>query len=140
MRANIRWNNNVRFDATTESGHTLILDGAPEAGGLNAGMRPMEAVLVGMGACSAFDVVAILEKGRVGLVECEVDIHADRAESIPKVFTKVHMHYTVRGEKLSPHKVQRAVELSATKYCSASAMIEKTAAISFDFEILEHQA
>ena len=91
MRAEIRWDGQVRFCATTESGHMMVLDGAPDAGGENAGMRPMEAVLVGMGACSAFDVVTILTKGRTGLVQCEVVLDAERAESIPKVFTRVHM-------------------------------------------------
>lgn len=136
MRAEIRWDGQVRFCATTESGHTMVLDGAPDAGGENAGMRPMEAVLVGMGACSAFDVVTILTKGRTGLVQCEVVLDAERAESIPKVFTRVHMHYRVRGAALTREKVHRAVELSATKYCSATRMIEKTANVSFDFEIV----
>ena len=114
----------------------MLLDGSPESGGINAGMRPMEAVLVGMGACSAYDVVTILEKGRAGLARCEVTLTAERAGSIPKVFTKVHLHYVVAGEKLREAQVARAVELSARKYCSATAMIEKTASVTFDYELI----
>ena len=135
MKASVQWESAVRFKATSGTGHELILDGAPESGGNNAGMRPMEAVLIGMGGCSAYDVVTILEKGRAGLVRCEVELTAERAEDIPKVFTRVHMHYVVSGATLKPAQVARAVELSARKYCSATAMIEKTAEVTFDFEI-----
>ena len=135
MKASVKWQGAVCFKATSETGHDLVLDGAPEAGGANSGMRPMEAVLIGLGGCSAYDVVTILEKGRVQLTRCEVILTAERAEAIPQVFTRVHLHYIVSGDNLSETQVARAVELSAQKYCSATAMIEKTATVSFDHKI-----
>jgi putative redox protein len=134
--ATIKWKEDVCFEATSGSGHQILIDGAPDAGGNNAGMRPMEAVLIGMGACSAFDVVGILKKGRAELVTCEVDLSAKRDTNIPKVFTHIHMHYRVAGAKLRDSQVARAVDLSARKYCSATAMLEKTAEVTFDYEIL----
>jgi putative redox protein len=113
------------------------MDGAPEAGGRNLGLRPMEMVLAGTGGCSAFDVVLILKKGRHAISGCEVSLNAERADSDPKVFTRIHFHYKVRGRQLKPDAVARAIELSKDKYCSASIMIGKTAEITYDFEILE---
>ena len=136
VEAKINWQDGVRFSATSGSGHSLTLDGSPDAGGENAGMRPMEAVLIGLGACSAFDVVTILQKSRVQLARCDVALTAERADAIPAVFTRIHLHYQVSGEKLRESQVARAVELSATKYCSATAMLEKTAEVTFDYEVV----
>ena len=136
MKAHVQWQSAVCFKATSETGHELVLDGAPETGGANSGMRPMEAVLIGLGGCSAYDVVTILEKGRAGLTRCEVALSAQRADTIPKVFTQIHLHYIVSGTNLRKAQVARAVELSAHKYCSATAMIEKTTTVTFDHEIV----
>jgi putative redox protein len=113
------------------------MDGAPEAGGRNIGLRPMEMVLAGTGGCSAFDVVLILKKGRHQVSACDVSLKAERAGSDPKVFTSIHFHYRVKGKQLKPDAVARAIELSKDKYCSASIMIGKTAEITYDFEIIE---
>jgi len=137
MKAQVKWVGKARFDGTTESGHEIVMDGAPDFGGENQGARPMELLLIGMGGCSAFDVVLILKKARQEIVDCVVDIDAERAESEPKVFTKIHAHFTVKGKGLSEKRVARAVELSAEKYCSASIMLGKTAEITHDFEIVE---
>lgn len=137
MKAQIKWQGKAQFDGTTETGHTITMDGAPEYGGQNLGARPMELLLIGMGGCSAFDVVLILNKARQDIVDCVVDIDAERAESEPKVFTKIHAHFIVSGRKLSEKHVARAVKLSAEKYCSASIMLGKTAEISHDFELVE---
>lgn len=126
----------VAFTAETASGHRVTMDGAPEAGGGNLGPRPMELLLAGAGGCSAFDVVMILRKGRQDVAGCEVQLSAERADSDPKVFTRIHFHFTVRGRNLRPEAVRRAIELSHDKYCSASVMLGKTAAISHDFEII----
>ena len=123
MEARIKWLDGVSFEATSGSGHRVVLDGAPEHGGQNAGIRPMEAVLIGMGACSAFDVVAILKKARQPVSDCVVELEADRAEDVPKVFTQVRMRFVVSGTGLKPAAVERAVNLSAEKYCSATAMM-----------------
>lgn len=137
MKAQVKWAGNARFDGTTETGHTIVMDGAPEYGGENQGARPMELLLVGMGGCSSFDVVLILKKSRQDIVDCVVDIQAERAESEPKVFTRIHAHFTVSGRGLSEKHVARAVQLSAEKYCSASIMLGKTAEITHDFEIID---
>jgi len=121
----------------SETGHAVILDGAPEAGGRNLGMRPMEMLLIGMGACTSFDVVTILRKARQPIVDCVAEIEAERADSVPKVFTRIHVHFVVGGKGLSPAQVERAVKLSAEKYCSASIMLGKTAEVTHDFEIVE---
>jgi len=139
MQARIKWIENVSFLAQSESGHSIVLDGAPSAGGKNLGARPMELVLMGTGGCTAFDVVTILKKGRADIVDVEVSLSADRAETDPKVFTRIHMHFTVKGRQLKPDQVKRAIELSAEKYCSASIMLAHSVAISHDFEIVEVQ-
>jgi putative redox protein len=136
MKARIKLNEGVSFVAESGSGHALVIDGAVDAGGRNLGPRPMEVVLMGTGACSAFDVVHILRKGRQDLVDCIVEIEAVRAATDPKVFTSIHLHYLVTGRNLDADKVARAITLSAEKYCSASAMLAKTAKITHDFEII----
>lgn len=137
MKAQIRWIENVCFLGEAESGHGILLDGAPESGGQNRGFRPMELLLVGLGGCTAFDVIQILKKTRQGVKDCQVFIEAERASSIPKVFTKIHLHFVVKGKNISSEQVRKAIDLSAEKYCSASKMLEKTAQISHDFEILD---
>lgn len=123
MEAVIDWQGNVRFNATSGTGHTIVLDGAVDAGGEDAGARPMELVLMGVGGCSSFDVVTILKKGREDVTGCKCVLHAERADEPPRVFTVVTMHFVVTGRNLNESKVARAVELSAEKYCSASIML-----------------
>ena len=135
MQAKIMWVKAVSFAGETGSGHSVVMDGPPEAGGDNQGPRPMELVLLGLGGCSAFDVVTILKKGRHSVTNCEVEISAERSESIPKVFTKIHMRYIVSGDALSTKAVERAVSLSAEKYCSVSRMLEQSVALSHDYEV-----
>ncbi len=135
MKARIKWIEGVAFLGETESGHAVVMDGSPEAGGRNLGPRPMETVLIGTGACSAFDVVHILKKGREPVTDCVVEISAERAHTDPKVFTGIHFHFIVSGNSLNAAKVERAIKLSAEVYCSASAMLAKTANVTHDFEI-----
>ena len=137
MKARIKWVENVSFIAESGSGHAFLMDGAPEGGGRNMGPRPMEVVLIGTGGCTAYDVVHILRKSRAPVTDCVVEIDAERAEEDPKVFTKIHFHFVVTGTGLKPAQVERAVHLTAEKYCSASIMLGKTAAITHDFEIRE---
>ena len=119
------------------SGHTVVMDGPPEAGGRNVGIRPMEMVLLGMGGCTAYDVVSILRKARQDVRDCRVEIEAKRADSPPQVFTSIHVHFLMRGKGLLPQQVERAIRLSAEKYCSASIMLGKTADITHEFEIVQ---
>lgn len=140
MKARIKWIENVAFVGETESGHAVVMDGAPEGGGRNLGPRPMEMVLIGTGGCSAYDVVHILKKSRAPVSDCVVEIDAERASEDPKVFTRIHFHFVVTGAGLKPNVVERAVHLSAEKYCSASIMLGKSAAITHDFEIRETSA
>lgn len=137
MKARVKWIEGVAFLGEAGSGHGVVLDGAPEAGGRNLGLRPMEMVLTGLGGCSAFDVVQILRKGRQAVTGCTVELAAERAETVPKVFTRIHLRYTVTGRGLDPSRVARAVRLSAETYCSATAMLGKTAEITHDFEVVE---
>jgi putative redox protein len=132
MKTRVKWIEGVSFVAETGSGHAVVVDGAPEAGGRNLGMRPMEMVLAGTAACSAFDVVWILRKGRQPVTDCVVEAEADRAAEDPKVFTRVHLVYRVTGKGLDARQVERAVKLSKDKYCSATAMLAKTAEVSFE--------
>ena len=127
----------MTFVGESGSGHSVVMDAAPEAGGRNLGVRPMEMVLLGLGGCTTFDVVSILKKSRQQVADCEVSLEAERADEVPKVFTRIHIHFIVSGRDLDPAKVGRAVSLSADKYCSASRMLEKTAEITHDFEIVE---
>lgn len=143
MECTVRWmggDAGMSFIAETGSGHMLAMDGAPEAGGRNLAPRPMEMLLAGTGGCSAFDVVLILKKGRQQVTACDVSLRAERADSDPKVFTKIHLHYRIKGRQLKPEAVARAIELSKEKYCSASIMLGETAAITYDFEITEEGA
>jgi putative redox protein len=137
MKARIKWVENVCFVGESGSGHAIVMDGAPEGGGRNLGVRPMEAVLMGTGGCTAYDVVHILKKGRAAITDCVVEIEAERATEDPQVFTKIHFHFIVSGKNLKLQQIERAVHLSAEKYCSASIMLAKTAAITHDFEIVE---
>lgn len=137
MQARIKWVENVAFLGETDSGHAVLMDGAAEGGGRNIGPRPMELVLIGTGGCTAYDVVHILKKARAEISDCVAEIEAQRAETDPKVFTKIHFHFIVTGKNLKPELVERAINLSAEKYCSASIMLAKTAAITHDFEIRE---
>lgn len=137
MRARIKWVDGVSFLGQTESNHSVLMDGSPEAGGKNLGPRPMELVLIGTGGCTAFDVVHILKKSRQQITDCVAEIQAERAETDPKVFTKIHFHFIVTGKQLKAEQVERAINLSAEKYCSASIMLGKTATITHDFEIVE---
>jgi putative redox protein len=125
----------VSFIGESASGHAIIMDGAPDIGGRNIGMRPMETLLIGMGGCTSVDVVHILRKSRQNVTDCVAEITAERAPTDPKVFTKIHVHFVVTGRELKAEQVGRAVKLSAEKYCSASIMLAKTAAVTHDFEI-----
>ncbi|HNH35368.1 MAG TPA: OsmC family protein [Rhodocyclaceae bacterium] len=137
MECTVRWHDGMSFVAETGSGHLVAMDGAPEAGGRNLAPRPMEMVLAGTGGCTAFDVVMILKRGRQAVTGCEVRLSAEKAEADPKVFTRVHFHFVVRGRGLKPEAVERAIKLSAEKYCSASIMLGKTADMTHDWEIVE---
>ena len=137
MKARIKWVENVTFLGETESGHALVTDGAAEAGGRNLGPRPMETVLMGTGACSAFDVILILKRGRERVTDCVIELSAERAMIDPKVFTSIHFHFIVTGVGLNSDKVARAIKLSADTYCSATAMLAKTAIVTHDFVIVE---
>lgn len=137
MKATVRWAGEASFEGKSETGHTIVMDGPPDLGGQNRGPRPMETVLLGMGGCTAFDVVLILRRGRQDITDCVAEIDAERAPTDPKVFTKIHVHFVVSGRQLDPRRVEKAIELSAEKYCSASIMLAKTATITHDFEIVE---
>ena len=127
----------MTFVGESGSGHSVVMDAAPEAGGRNLGVRPMEMVLLGLGGCTTFDVVSILKKSRQQVLDCEVSLEAERADEMPKVFTRIHIHFIVRGRALKRNLVEHAIRLSYEKYCSASIMLAKTAEISKDFEIVE---
>lgn len=137
MKARIKWVQDATFLGESGSGHAVVMDGPPENGGRNLGVRPMEMLLLGMGGCTAFDVVHILKKSRQPVTDCEALLEAKRADEDPKVFTAIHVHFIVTGRSLSEKHVARAVTLSAEKYCSASIMLGKTAQISHDYEIRE---
>jgi len=137
MKGRVKWVEGMSFVGESNSGHAVVMDGPPEFGGRNLGLRPMEMVLLGMGGCTAFDVVSILKKKRQAIVDCVAELEAERAATEPKVFTKIHVHFIVKGHKLDPQAVQKAIELSAEKYCSASIMLAKTATITHDFEVLD---
>jgi putative redox protein len=150
MKASVRWlgpsdsetSSNMSFQASTESGHQVMMDGAPgdTIGGRNLAPRPMEMVLLGTGGCTAYDVVLILRRAREKVTDCVVQLDAERAESDPKVFTRIHFHFVVTGTSLRRELVERAIKLSHEKYCSASVMLEKTAVLTHSFEIREEQA
>lgn len=137
MKARIKWVEDVMFVGESGSGHTLVIDGPPAFGGRNLGIRPMELLLQGLGGCTAFDVMLILKKSRQTVTDCVVEVEAERAESEPKVFTKIHVNFIVTGVGLKENVVRRAVQLSAEKYCSASIMLGQSAEITHDFEVRE---
>jgi putative redox protein len=137
MKARIKLADGMTFVAESGSGHGLVVDASPDVGGRDLGPRPMELVLMGTGACSAVDVVLILRRSRQEITDCIVELEADRATEDPKVFTRVHFHYVITGRNLSTSHVERAIRLSREKYCSATAMIAHTAAVTTDYEIRE---
>ena len=140
MKLRLKWVEAVSFLAETESRHTIFMDGAPEGGGRNLGPRPMETLLAGAGGCAAYDVVTILRKARQDITDCVIEIEAERAAQDPKVFTQIRLHFVVTGRKLDPRHVERAIQLSAEKYCSATVMLGKTARVTHDFEIRAAEA
>lgn len=136
MKVLVNLKSGVCFQAVTGSGHEVIMDGPEESGGRNQGGRPMEMLLIGMGGCTAYDVVTMLRKGRQTLTHCSVEIDSVRADTSPKVFTGIHLHYKFRGENLQANKIERAINLSTEKYCSATVMLAKTAKVTHSYEIL----
>ena len=137
MKARIKWVEGVTMLGESGSGHAVVMDGPPEFGGRNLGLRPMEMLLIGMGGCTEFDVLHILRRGRHEVSFCEVELEAERAEEDPKVFTRIHAHFRIAGQGLTDKAVARAVKMSAEKYCSASIMLGATAEITHDFELVE---
>ena len=137
MRARVKWVEDVTFMGESGSGHAIVMDGPPENGGHNRGARPMEMLLLGMGGCTAFDVVHILRKARQPVTDCTVELQAERASRPPKVFTRIHVHYRLKGPELKEAQVKRAVQLSTEKYCSASIMLSSVADITHDYEIVD---
>jgi len=137
MRARVKWLDHMSFVGESGSGHSVVMDGAPESGGRDLGVRPMEMLLLGLGGCASFDVVMILQKARQNITNCEVEVSAERADTEPKVFTKIHLQFLVEGSDLSEKRVARAVSLSAEKYCSASKMLEKSAEMTHGYTIKE---
>jgi putative redox protein len=135
MKSKVKWLDNMTFVGESASGHAVVMDGPPEFGGRNLGVRPMEMLILGLGGCSSFDVILILKKSRQQVDNCEVELEYERAPEEPKVFTRIHMHFTVTGNNLDPARVEKAINLSAEKYCSASIMLGKTAVITHDYEI-----
>ena len=141
MQATVKWVDGVMFLGESGSGHSVVMDGPPDLGGRNLGPRPMEMLLLGVGGCSSFDVMSMLQKSRQQVVDCRVEIEAERADAVPAVFTRIHMHFVVTGVALKEKQVQRAVELSAEKYCSASIMLGAAGvAMSHSFAIEEFAA
>lgn len=137
VKATIKWVDDAMFVGQSGSGHSVVMDGPEQFGGHNLGVRPMEMLLLGLGGCTAFDVVLILKKFRQNIIDCQAEITAQRAETDPKIFTDIHVHFKVYGKDLKDKQVARAIELSATRYCSASLMLEKAANITHDYEIIE---
>jgi len=136
MKCRVKWLDHMSFVGESDSGHSVVMDGAAESGGRNLGVRPMEMLILGMGGCTSFDVISILRKSRQQVHDCVVELEADRAEEVLMVFTKIHAHFVVSGRDLDEKKVAKAVELSADKYCSASIMLGKMATITHDFEVV----
>jgi len=137
MQVTVKWVDGVMFVGETGSGHAVVMDGPPDHGGRNMGIRPMEMLLLGVGGCSSFDVVQILQKGRNDIVKCVAEVTAERVDAVPSVFSKIHLHFIVTGHNLNASAVERAVKLSAEKYCSASIMLSKAVEITHDFEVIE---
>ena len=137
MKGTVTLQEGSTFEGVAGSGHRVTMDVAPEVGGRNLGLRPMEMVLLGLGGCTAIDVLHMLRKGRQPITDMRVELDAERANDVPKVFTKIHLHFVLTGAGLDPHKIERAINLSASKYCSASMMLNKTAEMTHDFEIVK---
>ena len=138
MKATVRWAGEVKFEAESGSGHTVIIDGPPDHGGKNQGVRPMELMLLGVGGCSSFDVIHILKRSRQDVTDCVTEVTAERVDDVPSVFKSIHLHFVVTGNKLKENQVKRAVELSAEKYCSASIMMQKAAVeVTHSYEMQE---
>ena len=137
MKCRIKWLDHMTFVGESDSGHSVVMDSAPEAGGRDLGVRPMEMLLLGLGGCTSFDVISILKKSRQQVSDCEARIEAERAAEVPRIFTRIHIHFVVSGKDLDVSRVERAIKLSADKYCSASRMLEKAATITHDYEIVE---
>lgn len=140
MKARVKWVEDATFVGESGSGHAVVMDGPPDSGGRDLGIRPMEMLLIGMGGCAAFDVVMILKKARQAVNDCVVEVSAERADRVPRVFTRIHVHFKVSGDNLADKQVARAVQLSAEKYCSASIMLGKAADITHDYEIMPSAA
>lgn len=136
MKARVKWLDHMSFVGESGSGHSVVMDGSPEHGGRNLGVRPMEMVLLGLGGCSAFDVVKILKKARQPVVDCEVQLEAERSSEVPSVFTRIKLIYVVSGTDLSPQQVARAVDLSMEKYCSVTKMLEGSVEISHEVKLV----
>ncbi|SCY82486.1 OsmC family protein [Microvirga guangxiensis] len=139
MKARVKLVDGMMFVGESGSGHAVVMDGAPEYGGRNLGIRPMEMLLIGLGGCTAFDVVQILRKGREDVTDCDVEVTGERAEIDPKIFTSIHIEYRVKGRNLAPAKVERAIELSKEKYCSASIMLGAMATITHNWTVVEDE-
>ena len=137
MNISVKWIDGMLMVGKSDSGHAIVMDGPPEIGGENLGARPMEMLLLGMAGCTMIDVVSTLKKMREKFSDCQTEVSADRCGEYPKVFTNIHVHFILRGKNLNPSKVDKAIKLSAEKYCSASIMLGKTAIITHDFEIIE---
>ena len=137
MKGTVTLQEGSTFEGVAGSGHRVTMDVAPEVGGRNLGLRPMEMVLLGLGGCTAIDVLHMLRKGRQPITDMRVALDAERADDVPKVFTRIHLHFVLTGAGLDPHKIERAINLSASKYCSASMMLNKTAEMTHDFEIVK---
>ena len=141
MEATITWGGDAKYTGTTGSGHEIVMDGPPDHGGKNLGPRPMEMMLLGLGACTSFDVMHILQKSRAEVTACKAEFKAERANAVPSVFTSIHVHFIVTGNNLKEALVKRAVKLSAEKYCSASIMLEKGGVeITHDYEIRQQES
>ena len=136
MKARVKWVEDVQFIGESGTKHSLIMDGPENLGGHGTGMRPMELLLLGLGGCTSFDVVEMLKKSRQNIVDCVVEIDGQRSESVPKIFTDIHIHYIITGSNVKEAQVKRAIDLSSEKYCSASLMLGKSANITHDYEII----
>jgi len=135
MKTRIKYIENVCLMGESESGHSLIIDGSPEIGGRNLGVRPMEMILMGLGGCTTMDILTILRKKRQNITDCVIEIDSQRRDTIPKIFSKIHLHFIITGDNLNEKHVQQAVQLSAEKYCSVSEMLKHSVEISYDYEI-----
>lgn len=137
MKVDVNWSGGMAFEGHSDSDHKVMMDAGEAVGGMNRGARPMEMLLLGLGGCTSIDVMLMLNKSKQDVTDCRVEIEAERADDTPAVFTKIHVHFVVSGRNIKANRVERAIKLSADKYCSASVMLGKTAEITHDFEIVE---